>query len=81
MGTSLESGIMISNAMKRGQQTYSIYDGISRLVAFYEAPINAKHGSGCFLTEYKYEGATSVIIATKESVAVWDSALEFDALP
>ena len=80
-GTSRETGVLIEGGMQRGLQTFSIYDAESRLESFYEAPTNAKHGAPAFLTQYKYNLLTSVIIATKETVSVWDSSYDFDALP
>lgn len=80
-GTSRESGMLIHNGLSKSLQTFSVYDVSGRLIEFHEARVSAKDGDPAFLTEYKYEGVTSTIIATKESVVKWDSSYDFDAQP
>lgn len=76
--TSRESGMLISTGLERGLQSFSVYDSLTRLIKIYESSPTVSSGGPAFLTEYKYDGDTSVLIATKESVVVWDSAWSFD---
>ena len=81
VATSRETGILINRGMTRGIQSFSVYDLLSRLIAFYETSVGSKTGDPAMVTEYKYDGNTSVIVATKESVTVWDSSYDFDEQP
>lgn len=67
---------MIKTALEQGVKTYSVYDGSSRLVGFYEAPSDATNGTNCLLTEYGYVGASSRVEKTRESIAQWNSAYD-----
>jgi hypothetical protein len=59
---------------KEGIKTKSFYDGSNRLTSRYEAFANADNGSPCLKTEYTYNGTTTTVDKSKESVAVWDSS-------
>lgn len=79
--TSRDSGTLIHSGLNRSLQTYSIYDIQGRLTHFYEAHVPTKQDGPAFLTEYKYVGTSSVLIATKETVVKWDSSYDFDVQP
>jgi len=72
----------IKNRLAEGVMTFSIYDGVGRLLSLYEAAWNAKAEDPCLLTEFKYIDAGSRdVLATREAVVEWDSAWDFDSLP
>lgn len=72
---------MIQSKLNEGIVTYSSYDVVGRLVKLDEAPIYVLNGDPCLVTEFKYDGATTKLVATKEYVSTWNSANHFDNLP
>lgn len=71
---------MIQSKLKEGTLAYSQYDGQGRLVKVIEAPIYVKAGDPCLVTDLKYVGATTAVLATKEYVGAWDDSYHFDNL-
>lgn len=56
-------------------KNYLVYEAVTfRLLTIYEAPTHALHGQPCMRTDYEYDGASTRILKSKESSAVWDSA-------
>ena len=56
-------------------KNYLVYEAVSyRLLTIYEAQTETRHGQPCMKTEYEYDGASTRILKSKESSAVWDSA-------
>lgn len=55
-------------------KTYSTYDGSNRLEYHYTALADAEHGAQCLVTQYTYDGGSSRVQKTKESLATWDSS-------
>jgi hypothetical protein len=52
---------------------YLIFDGSSRVIASYTAPIDAAPGKPCVETRYGFRSPTSTdILVRKEKNAVWD---------
>ena len=71
---------VINTAMKQGIQTYSIYDVHGRLSKIYETQRDQVADGPALLTEYKYDGTGSVLVATKESVVEWPIQYDFDSV-
>lgn len=80
MSRSATTRTMIMSAMEVGMMNYSKYDADDRLEWILEAPAGSKDGDPAMLTMYKYDGSSSVIVATKEIISSWDSAYDFDTL-
>jgi len=83
--TKIDPRDMISSQLRNGQMVYNIYDASGRLSEVYEAPLSSVTGNPCLKTIIKYvdgaAGTSRVIIATKESLATWDSSWDADLLP
>ena len=71
--TAHATDFMVSQ-IQEAVKTYTTYDGSSRPQYFYVAMVDAADGDKCQLTTYTYDGASSRIQKTKESLANWDSA-------
>jgi len=76
---------MIAAQLANGQMVYNIYDAAGRLSEVYEAPLTSLNGEPCLKTIIKYidgaGGTSRTILATKESVAAWNSAWNTESLP
>jgi hypothetical protein len=64
----------VSAHLQEAIKTHSVYDGSNRLIQFYAAIEQAKHGEQCALTNYTYDGASARVVGTKETLSTWDSA-------
>jgi hypothetical protein len=64
----------ISSHFREAVKTFSVYDGTNRLIEFYTALTDAEDSGMCLKTEYSYDGATTRILKSKESLATWSSA-------
>jgi hypothetical protein len=71
---------MIRSKLAAGLVTYSTYDGNGRIIMIEEVPVYALHGDPSLVTELKYVGTTTSVLATKEYVGVWDASKHFDNL-
>jgi len=69
---------MIMTAMDSGMMTYTKYDLDERMLWIIEAPESAREGAPALLTEYKYNGLSHQIVATKETVVPWQVIYDFD---
>lgn len=58
---------------------HSVHDAQGRVVFLFEAPVNAKDGEPCLVTEYVYLSPTSTQVKDRqESHYRWKSAWEAD---
>lgn len=80
MNGSRTTNAVINTAMKQGIQTYSIYDVHGRLSKIYESANNSVANGPALLTEYKYDGTSSVLVATRERVVEWPIQYDFDSI-
>ena len=80
MSSAIETLDLIRSGLLAGVMTYSVYDSANRLIEYYEAATDIEHGEPCLKSEYKYVGSTNIVLATRETVAQWDSAWDFDTL-
>lgn len=64
---------LFSAQMQEAVKTYSVYDGSNRIISFYVAPAGAKTGDQCQLNTYTYDGVSTRIQKTKETLALWDA--------
>jgi hypothetical protein len=65
---------LVTSQQLEGVKTYSVYDGSARLISYYVAIEQAKHGEQCMLTQYTYDGASARILKSKETLTTWDSS-------
>lgn len=65
---------MFQALAKEVVKTHSEYDGSGRLTARYEALANTLDNEVCLLTEYTYDGASTRVENSKESLSTWNSA-------
>ncbi len=76
MTTPIKTMNMVRTALTEGMKTYSVYDPSGRLIEFYEAATDAADGNNCLLTTYEYDGVSSRVLKTKESIAQWDASYD-----
>lgn len=58
--------------------SHSTYDSNGRIIVIREASVYAQTGDPVLVTELKYVGATTSVLATKEYVDSWDDIYHFD---
>lgn len=64
----------LKTGMHEPVKQYQIFDGDGRVTHLYEARANAADGDPCMLTRFSYDGTSSRIEKTLESVASWDES-------
>lgn len=64
----------MTSQIQEAVKTYTVYDGSNRPQYFYVAMVDTVHGGQCQLTTYTYDGASTRVQKSKESLATWDSA-------
>lgn len=63
----------LKTGMHEPVKQFQIFDVTGRVTHLYEARANAEDGDPCMLTQYSYDGVSSRIEKTLESVDSWDS--------
>jgi len=65
---------LVSSHFKEAIKSYSTFDGSLRLENIYVAHVDTEAGEACMRTQYTYDGTSTRVEKTKESLAAWDAA-------
>lgn len=65
---------LLKTGFKEPIKTYITYDVSNRMEFIYEASSDAIDGAPCIVTQYAYDGGSTRIEKSKESVGAWDSS-------